>query len=79
MFPLKNLACKGLRIPQVCKGVRAIRQQHQSSPVSCCGSPTHQSWQCHASDGADQFDCGPVVDVTVTHCELFRFSLVVVH
>lgn len=33
----------------------------------------YQSGQSHAGDGANQLDCLTVVDVTVSHSELFSF------
>ena len=38
-----------------------------------------QPGQSHASDGADQLDCGPVVDVAVLDCELLRLRLIIVN
>lgn len=40
---------------------------------------SYQSGQGHAGDGADQFDRLAVVDVTVSHSELFSFRLLVIH
>lgn len=39
----------------------------------------YQSGQSHAGDGADQLDRLTIVDVTVSHSELFSFWLLVVH
>ena len=38
-----------------------------------------QPGQSHASDGADQLDCGPVVDVSILDCELLRLRLIIVN
>lgn len=40
---------------------------------------THQPWQGHASDGANQLHCLAIVDVTVPHSELLTLRLLVIH
>ena len=52
---------------------------YMASKSSLSHLPDDQPGQGHASDGADQLDSGPVVDVAVLHCELLGLGLIVVN
>ena len=52
---------------------------YMASKSSLSHLPDDQPGQGHASDGADQLDSGPVVDVAVPDSELLRFRLILIH
>jgi len=47
--------------------------------LQSCSVTAYQTRQRHASDGADQFDCWAVMNVTISDWELFRLALVIVN